>query len=150
MSPTKLGFAVQPPPKSCICLWIQNSDTEAERGTDPEKVGLGYTSGFLFLSLHEPPSSAHITEIPTDPPSDSPHSSRELLAAFPFLLYHSDSHTPIQAAYFCFHFTFLRITNETHNSTLPNASQYCLNVSKQQSEHKCQNRKATLGLVRPG
>lgn len=169
MSPTTLGFAVASSPQVLHVFAYRTSDTEAERCADHEKVGLGRISRFFFLSFFVLVSllcSLMLLKtqliLPHSLPVTAPILHMSIL--LPFHSFHTTqiASTPIHATHFRFNFPFLCITNKTHKSTLPmhqdfqksnlyvgegerSRTQYCLHVSKQQSDHKCQNRKATAG-----
>lgn len=127
VSPT-LGFAVAASPHVLHAFGYRTWRWSWGRLTLRRWAG-GASHGFcffLYISLPSLPTyiAENSADPPQPPPSDSPRSSHEPLAAFPLLPYHSDCHTTIHATRFCFNFPSLCITKKTHKSTLPSASRF--------------------------
>lgn len=94
------------PPSPCMLLHTETQILKLS-GAEPEKVELGHISQFLFLSLCQCPSSAHLcywrpSWCSPHPPSESPHSSGDPSVVFPLLLYHSGSLCHISTLIFLF------------------------------------------------
>lgn len=104
MSPTIFAVAASPQVPACFC--IQNLRYWSSVVLNPRRWSWD-TSQFLFLSLCQCPSSAHLcywtpSWCSPHPPSESPHSSGDPSVVFPLLLYHSGSLCHISTLIFLF------------------------------------------------
>lgn len=70
--PQHLDLQSQPPPKSCMLLHAE-PQTLKRSGAEPEKVGLGHISQFLFLSFFLSVSVPPLLTCVTENPAEVPH-----------------------------------------------------------------------------
>lgn len=113
-----LDLQLQPPSKSCMLLHTEPQILKLS-GAEPEKVGLGHISQFLFLSLCQCPSSAQLcywkpSWCSPHPASESPHSSQDPSVVFPLLLYHSGSLCHISTLIFLFFVTKPKLRSQLY------------------------------------